>query len=222
MPESQPLPESERAVPAGREPNAVQRDWPGYYDGVQGRAPRDTLLQAITAFDRELSPDADRLALDLGCGEGRDTLELLKRGWRVVAIEPCQDGIDRLLARIDRDQAERLEVRVATIEQADLPRAQLVNASYCIPFFDPDRFDEVWARMVSAIAPGGRFAGQFFGDRDDWALIRGRNHHTRVQVDCLLSDLEVEHLEEVEKDEQDVFGNPKHSHAFHVVARRPL
>jgi SAM-dependent methyltransferase len=204
----------------GREANAEHRDWPGYYDAVQGRAPRDTLLRAIEAFDREGLPAGDRLALDLGCGEGRDTLELLIRGWRVVAIDPCRDGIDRLLSRVEEDHRSRLDVRLEQVEDADLPMAPLVNVSFSIPFFDPTRFDEFWPRLVRAVAPGGRFAGQFFGDRDDWASIPGRLHHTREQVDRLLAPFHVEQLDEIERDGKDAFANPKHWHVYHVVARK--
>lgn len=66
------------------------RDWSTYYTAVSGKPPRETLVAAIEAFAREDAGNAHRvrLALDLGCGEGRDTRELLRRGWSVVAIDP--------------------------------------------------------------------------------------------------------------------------------------
>lgn len=44
--------------------------------------------------------------------------------------------------------------------------------------------------------------------------------HTREQVLALLAGLDVEQLDEEERDGEAVSG-PKHWHAFHVVARRP-
>ncbi|HKW53315.1 MAG TPA: class I SAM-dependent methyltransferase, partial [Stellaceae bacterium] len=58
-------------------------DWDEYYERVAGRPPRPTLLAALERFGAE----GGQSALDLGCGDGRDTIELLRRGWRVLAID---------------------------------------------------------------------------------------------------------------------------------------
>ena len=41
------------------------------------------------------------------------------------------------------------------------------------------RFDEVWARIVDSLRPGGRFCGQLFGERDEWARLGDRRPHPR-------------------------------------------
>jgi len=50
--------------------------WRGYYDAMAGKPPRDTLLFAIDRFDAEVEQNrkGERFAIDLGCGEGRDTV----------------------------------------------------------------------------------------------------------------------------------------------------
>jgi len=67
-------------------------DWAGYYAWSAGREPRPLLLAAC----EELGAGQDRLAFDLGCGEGTDALELLARGWLVLGShsrdEPGQKG----------------------------------------------------------------------------------------------------------------------------------
>ena len=69
---------------------SAANDWPGYFGAVLGKPPRDTLLAALAAFEQE--GVAAGFAVDLAAGEGRDTLELLTRGWRVLATdaEPVQ------------------------------------------------------------------------------------------------------------------------------------
>lgn len=49
-------------------------------------------------------------ALDLGCGDGRDTLPLLKRGFSVTAIDRSHAAIETLLTRTDisEDMRQRL------------------------------------------------------------------------------------------------------------------
>ena len=208
---------------------AGKRVWPAYFDVVAGKPPRETLLAALASFESEGVPGHGGdplvdgpLAVDIGCGDGRDTVELLRRGWRVLAIDGHPDAFRRLRAREDLGGTDRLECLHAPFEGLELPRATLVNASFSLPFCDPDRFGALWASIRSAIEPGGRFAGQLFGDRDDWASIEDRTHHTRDEALELLEGLGIEVFAEQEEDGKDALENPKHWHRFDVVARRPL
>lgn len=213
---------------------AKDRDWPTYYAAVTGKPPRDTLLKALELFEREgVGPDDEPgqsgpslarptapLAIDLGCGEGRDAAELLRRGWRVLAIDGHPEALRLLDLRDDLAHRERLRTRLALLEHAELEPCLLVNASFSLPFCDPRAFGDLWRRMVEAIQPGGRFAGQLFGDRDAWASIPGRSHFTRERVVELLAPFDLEHFQEDEKDGFDATGDPKHWHVFHIVGRR--
>ncbi|MDX9911958.1 MAG: class I SAM-dependent methyltransferase [Phycisphaerales bacterium] len=217
---------SERVSPSAAY-HAEQRDWPRYYDAVTGKPPRDTLLTALALFDEDArrdkgrAPPAERLAIDLGCGEGRDTAELLRRGWHVLAIDGHPDALDRLLARPDLVEHEsRLVTRLAALEEVTLPPCTLLNCSFTLPFCHPDHFASLWARIVESIARGGRFAGQFFGERDTWASLPDRSHQTRAQVEALLTPFDVEFFKEDEEDKADALGYAKHWHAFHAVARK--
>ncbi|HEY9707670.1 MAG TPA: class I SAM-dependent methyltransferase, partial [Oculatellaceae cyanobacterium] len=122
------------------ESNVFVRDWSAYYSAVGGRAPRDTLLAALERFEAEKSAVGSRFAVDLGCGEGRDTVELLKRGWHVLGIDGEQEAIARLLRRPDINP-ERLETQVTRFEEVTLPESvDLVNASFSLPFCPPEHF----------------------------------------------------------------------------------
>lgn len=202
---------------------ASQRDWPAYFEVVAGKPPRETLLDALARFEAEGTPRPDAtppLAIDLGCGEGRDTAELLRRGWRVLAIDAHPDAVRRLRARPDLLHPDRLEIREQPFEGLHLPAATLVNASFALPFCPPNHFETLWATIVAALPPGARIAGQLFGDRDDWATIPDRSHQTRAQAETLLAGFEVELFQEFEDDGKDALSNPKHWHRFDVVARR--
>jgi tellurite methyltransferase len=187
-------------------------DWTRYYDAA-GNAPRETLLQALSGFSEPGE------AIDLGCGTGRDTVELLRRDWRVLAIDSHEEAIRRLRASVGLH--DRLETRVAAFEDAVLPSSDLVNASYSLPFCRPELFDDFWERLVAALRGGGRFCGQLFGDRDEWAPADDITFFTRDAAEALLQPFEVERFDEVEEDSTTVVGDPKHWHVFHVVARKP-
>jgi len=189
--------------------------WSQYYDVMAGTPPRDTLLAVLERFD------ASGFAIDLGCGEGRDTVELLRRGWQVLAIDGTEEAIARLLQREDLPYPERLTTQVARFDQVQLPPADLINASYSLPFCFPVDFPALWQQIETTLKPGGRFAGQLFGDRDSWAAISTHTHHTRAQVEALLQNFEVELLDEEEKDAVTALNEAKHWHLFHIIARKP-
>jgi tellurite methyltransferase len=111
---------------------APASEWADYYDAVGDSPPRTTLLEALARFDVEDAAPARR-AVDLGCGNGRDTVELLRRGWHVLAIDSDAEGLRRLRARIAPDQAARLQTSRAPVEAAAWPEVDLVNASYVLP-----------------------------------------------------------------------------------------
>lgn len=200
---------------------AAVEDWPGYFDAVAGKPPRETLLLAIKAFEDEGVTRFPRVAVDLGAGEGRDTAELLRRGWRVAAIDAHPESIRRIWERPDLVNADRLTTTNSTYEECMIPACDLLNAAYALPFCNPAFFEAVWKKIGGAVRSGGRFSGQFFGDRDTWASIPGRSHQTEAQVRAMLGGWEVEHFQIEENDKPDAGGTMKHWHIFHVVARKP-
>lgn len=191
-------------------------DWSDYYDAA-GDTPRETLLFALERFERE--EPRERFAVDLGCGTGRDAIELLRRGWRVLAIDGQAEAIERLSGRAELPAPDRLQARVARFEDAEWPEAELVNSSYALPFCPPDAFPGVWRRIVSSLRPGGRFSGQLFGDRDGWSGDAGMTFLAREELEALLSGLAVERMREVEEDGMTAVGTPKHWHFYDLVVR---
>lgn len=211
-----PLPDARPAHVYARD-----RDWPGYFRALAHLGPRETLLKALASFDAEPPPPVGRLAIDLGCGDGRDTAELLRRGWRVIATDGSAEGIERLLRRNDLVGREHLRTRVSDFANVEIPPCDLVCASFSLPFCEPKVFPVLWRRIVSGVQPGGRFAGQLFGDRDDWASLPDRTHHSPVEARDLFREFEIEHWqEECRQSTVDPTAHPKAWHVFHIVARK--
>lgn len=184
---------------------------------MAGSPPRPLLRRALEMIGEPAPGD---LAIDLGCGEGRDSAELLGRGWRVLAIDAEAEAIDRLRRRADLTGTDRLETLAARFETADLPPCRLLNAAYALPFCPPGAFGAVWDRCAGAIEPGGLFVGQLFGERDGWAAQPDVTAHRRGALDALLSQFIIEHLQEEERDGADALGYAKHWHIFHLIARK--
>lgn len=191
--------------------------WGEYYDKLRDRPPRRTLLAALDGFGET---PTDALAVDLGCGDGRDVVEILRRGWNVVAVDAQPEALKRLAER-GLPGSERITPIVSRMEDVPLPiGVQLVNASFAMPLCEPARFHELWARIAEALPAGGRFSGQWYGPRDSWVGRPGITFLEREQALALLDGFEVEMFEEEEADSTTPRGKPKHWHIFHIVARK--
>ena len=199
-------------------PNDKAAEWAAYYEKLRDRPPRKTLLCALEAFR---TPPTDALAVDLGCGDGRDIVELLRRGWSVVAVDAESEALRRLSER-KLPGAERVTPIVARLEDVPLPiGVQLVNSSFAMPLCEPTKFHELWTRIREALPLGGRFSGQWYGPRDTWFGRPGMSFVSREEALRLLNGLDLEMFEEEEDDGVTPRGNTKHWHIFHIVTRKP-
>jgi tellurite methyltransferase len=195
--------------------------WVKYYQATEGRPPRPTLLFALDRFAAE---GISGRAADLGCGDGRDTIELLRRAWPVIAIDGEPTAIERLRGRGDLPESAKLDLRCDMFETAEWGTVELVNSSFALPFCPPAAFPAVWQKIDTSLVAGGRFAGQLFGPRDSWAQ---RGHDGRAvtilhnaAARSLFARYAVELFEEEETDAVTPRGEAKHWHIFHVVARK--
>lgn len=200
---------------SGQQPRlGAVTDWTPFYAAQAGREPRPTLQRAL-----ELRDGAPGFALDLGAGEGSDTRFLLQQGWRVHAIDDADAADDRIRANVPADRREYLTVEQRAFEDIlELPPADLVYASYALPFCRPAHFPVLWEAIREAMAPSGWFAGELFGPHDTWAGRTDMNFHDRAAVDQLLEGLDVLDLIEEDRDGAMV-GGTKHWHVFHIIAR---
>jgi len=199
-------------------------DWSGFYQHQAGRKVRPTFTEAMDAW-RDLRGDSVGTAVDIGCGDGLETRVLLAGGWQVLAVDADSHVVERVIAGTSEAERERLTVRHATYAElvpdggpVELPAADLVYAGFALPFCAPEVFERLWAGIRASLRPGGVFAGQLFGPKDDFAAWPDTNTHDRADVDRLLSGLEVLRLDEEDKDGTS-FAGPKHWHVFHLIAR---
>ena len=194
--------------------------WGAYYEKLRERPPRKTMLTALEAFG---PTPKGRLAVDLGCGDGRDVIEMLRRGWRVDAVDAEPLALERLRGRPDLPPDANITPIVSRFEKISLPDdALLINSSFAMPLCAPDDFHRLWSAIRDRLPPGGRFSGQWYGERDSWVGRPGITFLTGDAARALLDGLDVELFDEEETDGTTPRGNAKHGHIFHIVARKPL
>lgn len=214
----------------------TEEHWPAYYAVTVDRPPWRTLVRAIELFEaddagRPGGPtggsdtaggegDPVRFAVDLGSGAGRDTRELLRRGWRVLAVDREASAIDALRSATAPADLPRLETLVADLAGAAVPSADLVNASISLPFLAGPSFEPAVDRALDAVRPDGRFATMLFGDRDESASDPEMSCRSTEWLRARLAGFEIEDWLEREEDGRTALGDEHHWHILEVVARR--
>ena len=198
----------------------MNSDWNIHYDKVEEKKipPSATLLKALTLFENEKL--SAKQAIDLGCGTGIDTMELLHKHWKVTAIDNQIGALNQLQQHaypfFDRD----LKLIHGSFEFIALPAVNFINASFSLPFCHPDNFEDLWRNIENAITSGGRFAGHFFGKNDSWATNAEMTFLNEKQIYYLFDSFSIEWMEESERDGKTIGGKEKHWHVFHVVAKK--
>ena len=175
--------------------------------------PRPTLLEAAERFAEP------GLAVDLGAGTGRDTLELLRRGWRVLAIDGRAGG-GRTAPGARRGRRAARDARGARSSRPPGRRATLLNASFSLPFCPPALFPALWGRIVGSIVPRRTLRRPVLRRATTTGRGPGSIVQTRAEVEALLEPFEVELLDEFDGEGPTAIGKTKHWHVFHVVARK--
>jgi SAM-dependent methyltransferase len=136
----------------GRGDVEVERFWEGHYQGHKRRwsgRPNPALVYVVGS----LRPGT---ALDLGCGEGGDTIWLARHGWRVTAVDVSPTALDRAAADAatagvaDRIDFQRHDLAVTFPSGAfDLVSAQYLHSPIEFPRV------HVLQEAASAVTPGG-------------------------------------------------------------------
>lgn len=128
--------------------------------GAQGRFVSDLGAQVLALLD----PRPGERLLDLGCGDGALTAQLVERGARVI-------GVDASAAMVEGARARGLEARI--IDGQALPFEAAFEAVFSNAalhwMLQPER---VIAGVHRALVPGGRFVAEM-GGHGNVAAIHG-------------------------------------------------
>ncbi|MEP5340896.1 MAG: class I SAM-dependent methyltransferase [Algibacter sp.] len=193
--------------------------WKAHYDKIkkEKHPPAYTLSQTLN-----LTSSKDKFkAIDLGCGNGIDTFAMLEKGFDVLAIDKDSNAQLLLQKQISPKDMVRLNFQNSSFENLDeLPSADLVNASFSLPFCHPHQFEKLWLNIINCISPEGFFCGHFFGPKDSWSSNSDMTFHNLQAVKKLFEGFELLYFEETAKNGKTLSGKEKFWHVFHVVAKK--
>jgi hypothetical protein len=194
-------------------------DWPAYYRHSMHREPRPLFAKGMAlAADAGVTPGQ---AIEIGFGDGTETLALLRAGWRVLAVDPTPQAAELLEEQVPPDARGRLEIRVAPAQSVELPPFDLLYAGFALSFLENGDFRRFWTGVRGAMRAGGVVIVNVFGVRDTWAGDAFMTFVERETVERMAAGLEILALDEEDKD-GDSFVGRKHWHVFDLVARRPV
>lgn len=109
-------------------------------------------------------------ALDLGCGEGGDTVWLAEQGWEVVGVDISETALGRAAAEATaRGLTDR--VRLVQMDLSEMfPEGtfDLVSAQFLQSMVHLDR-ERIFAAAARAVAPGGLLVVVDHAEAPPWA-----------------------------------------------------
>lgn len=116
-------------------------------------------------------------ALDLGCGEGGDTVWLAEHGWQVLAVDISETALGRAAAEVAaRGLAEKVQfVQKDLSEEFPQGTFDLVSAQFLQSMVHLDR-ERIFAAAARAVAPGGVLVIVDHGAAPSWAPEHIRDH----------------------------------------------
>lgn len=196
-----------------------------YYEAAFGKPANEITLKAIELFKNENLLNGQ--ALDLGCGEGRDTLELLRKGWNVIAVDKNPQAFQWLQKHKNvQIYQDSLTCITSSFEdffalKLSIKSFDLIVANWALPFSTRTQFPSAWNNIVSHLKIGGRFAGHFFGKNHSWTSIRPNLiFFTKDEVLNLFQSFEIEYFEEENTDKDSMAGEKCHWHVYTIIAKK--
>jgi tellurite methyltransferase len=109
----------------------------------------------------------DGYALDIGCGDGRNTLFLAENGFQVIAIDNSKVAIDKL-QKISVERKLNIQTIIADLSRFDFENGKysLIIANTIIDHLDKDDGDELIIKLKKALKKGGIIFASVFTEND--------------------------------------------------------
>ena len=189
-----------------------------YYKKTENSKPSFFLENFINNVNLE-----QKNAVDLGCGAGRNTLYLIKNGFKVLAIDK-EDTSELIAKKLNSEELKRFKFRCQNFKDIEIDKNNLLVANFSIPFCNKNYFKTLWNKITNNILENGYFVGNFLGLNDSWAKTKKDMVFLSKEevLDLFKDNFDIIFFKEVEKDEKTALGVMKHWHIYNVIAKKNL
>ena len=107
-----------------------------YYNITKNAKPH---LNVLNFINLNVSPGK---AVDLGCGAGRDTIELLKNNWNVLSIDK-KDTEYIIREQLSQKESENFKFKKCFFGEMNLPKVNLIVVKALFSDFELIQFNEI-------------------------------------------------------------------------------
>lgn len=120
-----------------------------------------------------------KMALDLGCGEGRYAIWLARGGCRVTAVDMSKTGIAKLARFAVKNglDIQAMQVDVGKFEFLE-SAYDIITAATIFDHLDTQISKQVALRVINALKPGGVLYADVFTTKDPGYLVKTGNPRT--------------------------------------------
>jgi SAM-dependent methyltransferase len=209
----------EKGGPKFGYPGEVEDPWRRHLLKTEGDPPSELLKSAL----KQLSFQAREAALDLGAGGMKDAVFLARAvGFReVVAIDNSPAAAEIFAKKFTREELMEGRVKFFCQEfgQYSFPtnKFDLVSAQFSLPFAEEESAGLV-EKIFKSLKPGGIFAGQLLGERDDWRKSKRVTIFGKDSIQKLFERFNILHFKELEGE---IGKSSKENwHLFEIIARK--
>ncbi len=131
------------------------KDIKKYYENTENALPHSIVKEFL-----EMNIKSGN-AIDLGCGAGRDTIYLLKNGWKVLAIDK-EDTKEIISNKLNTKEKTMFKFEKQSFEKIELDKNNLIVANFSLPFCDKNYFKELWIKITNSILEERLLYWKFF------------------------------------------------------------
>lgn len=115
-----------------------------YYENTENALPHPMVKKFV---NMNIKP---KYAIDLGCGAGRDTIYLIKNGWKVLSIDK-ENTREVIYSKLDNEELKNFNFECQDFENIELEENNLLVANFSIPFCNKNYFNEFWNKISNSI-----------------------------------------------------------------------
>ena len=191
------------------------QNWIQYYDKTKKEYPRNNVKFLIDSLNLKHTN-----AIDLGCGQGNDTVYLINNDFKVLGIDK-ENVEDIIRARLSEKKQEDFTFEKQELENLKIPNTDLIIANFSLSFCKKEYFKLMWQKIVESININGYFVGTIFGINDSWnKKYRDMSFFDKEDVKRLFNKFKIIRFEEIENDKPTALGKEKHWHFYNIIAQK--
>ena len=191
------------------------QNWKQYYDKTKKEYPRNNVKFLIDSLNLKSTN-----AIDLGCGQGNDTVYLINNDFKVLGID--KENVEEIIReRLSQDKQKYFQFKKQKLEDLKIPNTDLIIANFSLSFCKKEYFKLMWQKIVESININGYFVGTIFGINDSWnKKYRDMSFFDKEDVKRLFNKFKIIRFEEIENDKPTALGKEKHWHFYSIIAQK--